>query len=226
MYNGKLRQGRNGSPSLHGSVAALASTFPLAPSLSQSSSSSSSSPASHASGISNYNQKPLNLETLVANFLPSYAEVVHMMHSYLELAPWFFGAVTRNQIESEIMPLWYDDAQHSSTSPSAFPTVASPGAVAKRHRTSHDLALLFVLCCFGALNDGNLPPAPDNAPAEKYYQLTKAALSLDPGGVNGVGEWLLVRRRTNTYRLPQIRSHQGMVSSSAPLRSRLYKHSA
>lgn len=121
-----------------------------------------------------------------------------MMQSYLELAPWFFGAVTRNQIESEIMPLWYDDTQHASTPPNAFPTVASPGAVAKRHRTSHDLALLFVLCCFGALNDGNLPAAPDNAPAEKYYQLTKAALSLDPGGVNGVGEWLLAWRPTNT----------------------------
>lgn len=188
-------------PNLQSAVAALASSFPLAPALSQDSPSAISSPSSSGGAEPNNAlqrwQRTITLDTLVHNFLPPYADVVHLLQSYLELAPWFFGAVTKRQIEGEIMPLWYEEASSPSAggvlgaSPTgAFPTTASPNVVAKRHRTSHDLALLFVLCCFGALNDVNLPAAPDNVPAEKFYQLTKAALSLDPGGANGVGECL------------------------------------
>lgn len=45
---------------------------------------------------------------------------------------------------------------------------------------AHDLALLFVIFCFGALTDMELPAAPDNVEAEQYYQLTKASLTLEP----------------------------------------------
>jgi hypothetical protein len=37
-----------------------------------------------------------------------------------------------------------------------------------------------MIFCFGALTDIDLPAAPDNALAEQYYQLTKAALVLEP----------------------------------------------
>jgi Fungal specific transcription factor domain len=40
--------------------------------------------------------------------------------------------------------------------------------------------LLFVIFCFGSLTDMALPSAPDNPEAEQYYQLTKAALTLEP----------------------------------------------
>jgi hypothetical protein len=45
---------------------------------------------------------------------------------------------------------------------------------------AHDLALLFVIFCFGALTDMELPAAPDNVEAEQFYQLTKASLTLEP----------------------------------------------
>ncbi|KZV64982.1 hypothetical protein PENSPDRAFT_656130, partial [Peniophora sp. CONT] len=46
--------------------------------------------------------------------------------------------------------------------------------------TPHDLALLFVILCYGSLVDDNLPPAPDNQEADRFYLLTRAALALDP----------------------------------------------
>ncbi|KAK7062843.1 deoxycytidyl transferase [Paramarasmius palmivorus] len=55
---------------------------------------------------------------------------------------------------------------------------ASNGASGKGG-SAHDLALLFVIFCFGALTDMNLPAAPDNHVAEHYYDLTKIALTLD-----------------------------------------------
>ncbi|KAL0578343.1 hypothetical protein V5O48_003657 [Marasmius crinis-equi] len=45
--------------------------------------------------------------------------------------------------------------------------------------SAHDLALLFVIFCFGALTDMTLPPAPDNHMAEHYYDLTKVSLALE-----------------------------------------------
>ncbi|KAF9269469.1 hypothetical protein L218DRAFT_1072308 [Marasmius fiardii PR-910] len=45
--------------------------------------------------------------------------------------------------------------------------------------SAHDLALLFVIFCFGALTDISLPAAPDNSMAEHYYDLTKVALTLE-----------------------------------------------
>ena len=45
---------------------------------------------------------------------------------------------------------------------------------------AHDLALLFVIFCFGALTDMELLAAPDNVEAEQFYQLTKASLTLEP----------------------------------------------
>ncbi|KAK1236247.1 hypothetical protein PQX77_000509 [Marasmius sp. AFHP31] len=44
---------------------------------------------------------------------------------------------------------------------------------------AHDLALLFIIFCYGALTDMTMPAAPDNALAEHYYDLTKVALSLE-----------------------------------------------
>lgn len=122
---------------------------------------------------------------------------------YLEQAPWFFGAVTRRQIEEEMLPLWYEEAATLISSPQQAPsgpdiqthsppsnasspstTSTAPGQTQSQHsqpRTgnSHDLALLFMIFCFGSLTDTNLPSPPDNIPAERFYQLTKVSLSLD-----------------------------------------------
>lgn len=39
---------------------------------------------------------------------------------------------------------------------------------------------MLVVFCFGALTDARLPAAPHNREAERYYQLARAALSLEP----------------------------------------------
>lgn len=68
--------------------------------------------------------------------------------------------------------------QHPSASKS--PQNSIPGTNKKQTRTAHDLALLFMIFCFGALTDIQLPAAPDNPVSEEYYQLTKATLVLEP----------------------------------------------
>lgn len=79
-------------------------------------------------------------------------------------------------------------SRNTSLSPSVTTTSTSTsGQAHPRVGNSHDLALLFMIFCFGALTDVNLPSPPDNIPAEKFYQLTKVSLTLDPQA--GAGEF-------------------------------------
>lgn len=116
-----------------------------------------------------------------------------------------------------MLPLWYEEAaalvssppqKQASSSPGAqTPTDNSPsrntslspsitisstgtsGQSQPRIGNSHDLALLYMIFCFGSLTDVNLPSPPDNIPAERFYQLTKVSLMLDPQA--GAGELFL-----------------------------------
>ncbi|KAJ7846436.1 hypothetical protein B0H14DRAFT_3086306 [Mycena olivaceomarginata] len=113
----------------------------------------------------------IDLDYLTAQ-LPPYDESVRLCELYLAQAPWFFGAVTRAQITDEILPI--------------PPLVGG----------AHDLALLNVIFCHGALGDVALPfPTSHNTASigavedlqargprdsEFYYRLTKAALTLEP----------------------------------------------
>ncbi|KDR77286.1 hypothetical protein GALMADRAFT_96046 [Galerina marginata CBS 339.88] len=211
---------------LENSVTTLAASFPLAPSLSHGSSSAASVMSSSSSfnpssltSLSRLSPKhPITLQMLTAQYLPPYTEALRLVQLYLEQAPWFFGAVTQRQIESELLPLWYEEAAAAapSVSPPAgglAPSTIGVGAATtseSTHRTgtSHDLALLFVIFCFGALTDTNLPPPPDNAPAEKFYQLTKAALTLDPGAGSGVTADPKVSRNGILERPPSVATVQ------------------
>ena len=192
----------NSDGSLPSSITTLAASFPLTPSLSFSSSGSSSlsSPSTFSNGsLYNLQPPPITVQTLIANFLPSYAEASRLVQLYLEQAPWFFGAVTGKQIEEEMLPLWYEEAAAAASSASTPPagglqttsTATANGKSQHRVGTSHDLALLFIVFCFGALTDINLPPPPDNLPADKFYQLTKVSLTLDPASMIVPGMQLL-----------------------------------
>lgn len=66
---------------------------------------------------------------------------------------------------------------HLKSPPNTF---KSPSPNQRPTRTAHDLSLLFMIFCFGALTDISLPPTPENALSEHYYQLTKASLVLEP----------------------------------------------
>ncbi|KAJ7031566.1 hypothetical protein C8F04DRAFT_959994 [Mycena alexandri] len=123
--------------------------------------------------------------------LPPYAESLRLSELYLSQAPWFFGAVTKDQVMEEILPLWFpDDAPGSRQAASAREGSLPPTG------SAHDLALLYVIFCFGALADAALPfPTSHNTTTvaedlqanatgphdcEYYYRLTKAALTLEP----------------------------------------------
>lgn len=98
-------------------------------------------------------------------YLPSWSRASELCTLYLEQAPWFFGAVKERQLHEELLPLYYVEAR-----PHGVPPTSTPAA--------QDLALLFVIFCFGALTDDTLPPAPENAEADRFYTLTRAAIAL------------------------------------------------
>ncbi|KAL1692923.1 fungal-specific transcription factor domain-containing protein [Schizophyllum commune] len=116
--------------------------------------------------------------------LPHWERASALFALYLEVGPWFFGVVTRGQVEDEIIPLWYpeSDASNNASTSSHFPsTPVSPGPGAPNPKENpHELAVAFMVLCFGALTDLDLPPAPDNQDAEQYYSLSKAAIGLEP----------------------------------------------
>ena len=178
-------------------MTSLAASFPLLPSL---------PPPESSSSLTHSQTQPITLHTLTIYYLPIYTEALRLVHIYLDQAPWFFGAVTRRQIEEEILPLWYEEAATLMPSPQQQQLQSGPGAQTRasnsppsntsspstpatpatqlkyrpRVGNSHDLALLFMILCFGSLTDTNLPSPPDNIPAERFYQLTKVSLSMDP----------------------------------------------
>jgi hypothetical protein len=83
----------------------------------------------------------------------------------------------------EVLPLWFPDAPLKA--PLKAPLLGvneSTGATAEASPRvgAHELALLFMIFCFGAYMDVSLPPAPDNPDAERYFQLSRAALSIEP----------------------------------------------
>ncbi|RDX52322.1 hypothetical protein OH76DRAFT_207245 [Lentinus brumalis] len=126
-----------------------------------------------------------DLEDIITSYLPPWHRARELRELYLEQAPWFFGAVTRRQLCEEVFPLFYQEAQEEVGSAAAMGFVGSADAFnlpngTKQQASSHELGLMLVVFCFGALTDATLPAAPHNPEAERYYQLARAALSLEP----------------------------------------------
>jgi hypothetical protein len=147
------------STDLPGPVRFFSDTFPLAPTFT------------------------VDLDYLIQNHLPPWQRALHLCELYLSQAPWFFGAVTKKQLLEECLPLWYSEASDLLPPGSVAPPIQenpSGGSTQPQGKTSHDLALLFVIFCFGALTDNSLPAAPDNEEANMYCYLTRAALNLEP----------------------------------------------
>lgn len=119
----------------------------------------------------------LGLYTL-ESYLPPWERTSALCALYLQQAPWFFGSVRARQLHEELLPLFYGEAD--ARSPASTGTGSGSGSGGAVSATPHDLALLFVILCYGSLVDEALPPAPGNEEAEKYYLLTRAALALDP----------------------------------------------
>ncbi|KAG0703549.1 fungal-specific transcription factor domain-containing protein [Suillus ampliporus] len=123
----------------------------------------------------------VDLNYLIQNYLPPWHRARHLSELYLQQAPWFFGAVTKRQLMEENLPLWYAEAADLNYPGSVAPPVTSENeANDALSKGPHELALMFVIFCFGALTDHRLPPAPDNEEADMYFKLTRAALNLEP----------------------------------------------
>lgn len=123
----------------------------------------------------------VDLNYLIQNHLPPWHRARHLSELYLQQAPWFFGAVTKRQLMEETLPLWYAEATDLIYPGSVAPPVASENETNEApSKGPHELALMFVIFCFGALTDYRLPPPPDNEEADMYCKLTRAALNLDP----------------------------------------------
>ena len=120
-----------------------------------------------------------DLKDIVQGCLPSWSRVARLRDLYLEQAPWFSGAVTRRQLCDELLPFFYAEAR-------ADPAYTASGAIgdATGHgaavASAHELALLCAVLCIGATMDPALHPAPQNGEAHRYYQLCRAALSVEP----------------------------------------------
>lgn len=120
----------------------------------------------------------VDINYLIQNHLPPWHRARHLSELYLQQAPWFFGAVTKRQLMEENLPLWYAEASDLIYLGSAAPPATSGNDALSKG--PHELALMFVIFCFGALTDHRLPPAPDNEEADMYFKLTRAALNLEP----------------------------------------------
>ncbi len=158
-----LSRPSGGQLSLHPELNRLASAFPHGPS-----------------------DLPIfDLQDIITSYLPPWHRARELRELYLEQAPWFFGAVTRRQLCEEVFPLFYQEAQDEVGAAAARGFVGSADAFnlpngTKQQASSHELGLMLVVFCFGALTDATLPAAPHNPEAERYYQLARAALSLEP----------------------------------------------
>jgi hypothetical protein len=78
----------------------------------------------------------------------------------------------------EVLPLWFPDAPLKA--PLKAPLLNVNASTGATPAGSHELALLFMTFCFGAYTDVSLAPAPENPDAERYFQLSRAALSIEP----------------------------------------------
>ncbi|TFK52991.1 hypothetical protein OE88DRAFT_1656749 [Heliocybe sulcata] len=122
-----------------------------------------------------------DLQTLIERYLPPYDRAWTLCECYLEQESWHYGAVARRQLVEELFPYFYPESLDGSA-----PFIRNPYATQhavkdkENHSGPHALALMFVVFCFGALTDPNMPAAPDNDEAELYYQLSRAALNLEP----------------------------------------------
>lgn len=102
------------------------------------------------------------IQSIIESHLPSYERAWQLAEIHLEHAAWIFRAVSPQQLKDEMLPIIYKrqaplDAAHEYSGP-------------------HDLALLFTVFAMGALLD--LDQEPYNAESVHYYNLAKAAISL------------------------------------------------
>ncbi|KAF8656078.1 hypothetical protein AX16_002778 [Volvariella volvacea WC 439] len=102
-----------------------------------------------------------DVQQLIESHLPPWEQALSLCGTYIEQASWLFRGVTRAQLMDDMLPVIYKKS------------VAEAG---EDYGGPHDLALLFVIFAIGAL----VQAEPSNAQAEHFYQISRAALALQP----------------------------------------------
>lgn len=170
-------------------------------------------------------------QDLIEGYLPPWPRAAQLCDLYLEQAPWFYGAVTRRQLLDELLPMFYSEAERNASNSAKEtplpPTPSTPSSSVtfqlprkpetkdtnvSENTTPHDLALLFVVFCFGALTDPVLPAAPHNTEATRYFDLTRAALNMMPV-LDGIPNVATVQT-LSMMGIYQVSSHPALNSTS------------
>ncbi|KAF8892927.1 hypothetical protein BD779DRAFT_1609955 [Infundibulicybe gibba] len=102
--------------------------------------------------------QPMLVQPMIEAYLPPIRRAITLCETFLEHLSWMFHIVSRQQMVNELIP-----------------------AIYKNIRTSygpHDLALMLIVLGIGTLVDLDLPPY--SLEAQHYYQLSRAALALQP----------------------------------------------
>ncbi|KDQ57026.1 hypothetical protein JAAARDRAFT_157067 [Jaapia argillacea MUCL 33604] len=109
-----------------------------------------------------------NAFQILDSALPPQPRAWTLCETYFEHASWFYSSVRRDEVVNDIMaPIykWVKDKERMKLS-ECYVAQGCP----------HKLAVLYMVFALGALMDLTLPP--QNAEAEEYYRLGRAALAL------------------------------------------------
>ena len=138
------------------------------------SSSSQTAEIRHAAELWPFAPSYLTTPALAAQLiqhLPTLGRATALTEAYFTNLSWFCEPISRDQVTSELLPLFYSQSSRGSLIPDHSKL---PSEIAAEH--PHELALLFAVFAFGAVADLTLPA--ENAEATKYCSLSRAALGL------------------------------------------------
>jgi hypothetical protein len=114
---------------------------------------------------------------MLESHLPPQERASSLAQSYCDHASYFYRPVKKEELFSFLLPSAYSNVQPPPSLGELSQTdiaLKDPSGVG--HIRPHELATLFFIFALGALLDLNLPPY--NPEAEHYYDLGRAALSL------------------------------------------------
>ncbi|KAF9450696.1 hypothetical protein P691DRAFT_664764 [Macrolepiota fuliginosa MF-IS2] len=116
--------------------------------------------------------------SILESHFPHKERATSLFESYCNHASYFYRPIKREELFTIILPSMYDATNHPSpyNEASPPPDCDTQGQPLVDHKRPHDLATVFFVLALGALFDLNLPPY--NTEAEHFYDLGRAALSL------------------------------------------------
>lgn len=117
-----------------------------------------------------------DMQQKIESYLPPWEDAVKLAEIYLEQAAWLFRSLTRSQLMEEMLPAIYHQSPPKSIDEKHADLTDFNVVRLQECRGPHSLSLLFMAFAVGTLVDLNAEPF--SAEADHYYQLARAALTL------------------------------------------------